>query len=140
MNWNKDKSFTLLGNPLSFLLVADDVLGGFFAINNGAFEKDNIGKVFYFAPDNVKWQSLDLSYSEFIQFCFSGDLNKFYDGFKWKNYEKDLSDIDGNSAFTFFPYLCTKEGSDINKVSKKIVPVNEVWISQMDLQKMFSGK
>lgn len=140
MDWNKGKSYLKLGSSLSYLLVADDVLGGFFAINNGEFGKENIGKIFYFAPDNLQWQSLGLTYSEFIQFCFCGDINKFYNGYKWKNWEKEIVNIDGNSAYTFFPYLCTKEGSDINKVSKKIVPINEVWISEMDLRKIFLGK
>lgn len=140
MDWNKGKSYSILGSSLSYLLVADDVLGGFFAINNGEFGKENTGKIFYFAPDNLQWQSLGLTYSEFIQFCFCGDLNKFYEGYKWKNWEKEIMNVSGNSAFTFYPYLCTKEGSDINKVSKKIVPINEVCNSEMDLQKMFLGK
>lgn len=140
MDWNKEKSYSKLGSTLSYLLIADDVLGGFFAINNRKFGKENIGKVFYFAPDNLKWESLGLSYSEFIQFCFSGDIKTFYNGFKWKNWEKDIVNIEGNFAYTFFPYLCTKEGSDINKVSKMLVPINEVWISQLDLQKMHLEK
>ena len=140
MDWNKGKSYSKLGSSLSYLLVADDILGGFFAINNGEFGKENIGKIFYFAPDNLKWQSLGMTYSEFIQFCFSGDINKFYDGFRWKNWEKEIENIDGNAAYTFYPYLCTKEGNDINKVSKKIVPINEVWTTEMDLQKLFLGK
>ena len=35
----------------SYLLVADDVLGGFFAINGGAFD-GKAGNIFYYAPDS----------------------------------------------------------------------------------------
>ncbi len=35
----------------SYLLVADDVSGGFFAINGGAFD-GKAGNIFYYAPDS----------------------------------------------------------------------------------------
>ena len=47
MDWNKGKSFAKIGEPPSFLLIADDVIGGFFAINSGAFGEKDLGKVFY---------------------------------------------------------------------------------------------
>mgnify|MGYP000969392700 FL=1 len=34
-----------------YLLVADDVLGGFFEINGGAFD-GKAGNIFYYAPDS----------------------------------------------------------------------------------------
>jgi hypothetical protein len=43
MGWNKDKQQGLL-------LVADDVIGGFFAINGGAFGQTSLGKMYYLAP------------------------------------------------------------------------------------------
>src|SRR5918993_653942 len=39
-DWNKGKSFKEFGEQASFLLVADDAAGGFFAINAGAFGDD----------------------------------------------------------------------------------------------------
>lgn len=36
----------------AFYLVGDDAAGGFFAINGGAFG-DNVGSVYYWAPDNL---------------------------------------------------------------------------------------
>ncbi|WP_218779891.1 DUF2625 family protein, partial [Hymenobacter crusticola] len=43
MGWNQ-------GKPAGLLLVADDVLGGFYALNGGAFGSESLGKIFYFAP------------------------------------------------------------------------------------------
>lgn len=69
--WNKEKTFTNYGEQPGFLLVADDVIGGFFAINGGALGNDP-GMIYYLAPDDLKWESLHISYTDFINFCFVG--------------------------------------------------------------------
>ena len=74
--WNKGKSFKKYGDRPGFLLVADDAMGGFFALNGGQLGKD-AGKVYYLSPDNLEWEPLELTYTEFLQFCFHGDLAKF---------------------------------------------------------------
>lgn len=53
------------GRSNGFYLVADDAVGGFFAINGGRFGTDH-GKVYYWSPDSVEWESLGLGYSEFL--------------------------------------------------------------------------
>lgn len=75
--WNKGKSFKEFGEQPKFLLVADDVVGGFFAVNGGALGSE-LGKIYYLAPDDLKWESLHIGYTEFINFCFVGDMNQFY--------------------------------------------------------------
>jgi len=127
MDWNKGKSFDIVGEQPSFLLIADDVLGGFFAVNAGGLDKAGIGKVFYFAPDNLKWEQTEMGYSDFLNFCFSGDINKFYEGFKWTNWKKDIETLDGNLGISIYPFLWTKEGKDINSDSRKPVPIQELW-------------
>ncbi len=84
MAWNKGKSFRQDGEQPSFLLIADDVLGGFFALNAGGISEKDLGKVFYLSPDNLQWESTQLGYSDFLQFCFSADLEGFYEGLRWK--------------------------------------------------------
>lgn len=49
--FNLGKNFSEAGQMPSYLLAADDVLGGFFAINGGAF-RGKAGNVFYYAPDS----------------------------------------------------------------------------------------
>jgi hypothetical protein len=127
MDWNKGKSYNKLGERLPFLLIADDVLGGFYAINAGGFDKKNIGKVFYFAPERLKWESMDMTYSQFIIFCLQGDLDGYYKGFRWTDWKKDVPNLDGNKGIHCFPFLWSKEGSDINTVSRKAVPIQELW-------------
>src|SRR5262245_17489748 len=60
--WNRTVGNDLSTVPLPFLLVADDVIGGFFALDGGAF--GNPGKVFYFAPDTLEWEDTGNTYSD----------------------------------------------------------------------------
>lgn len=134
-DWNKGKSFDKFGEQPSFLLVADDVLGGFFAINGGGIERNQIGTIFYFAPDNLKWESTGLDYSNFILFCFSGALNKFYEGLRWNTWEEDVKNLPGDKGISCTPFLYARETEDINKVSRKTVPIQELWDIYFGLKK-----
>ncbi|MGC4088919.1 MAG: DUF2625 family protein [Polyangiaceae bacterium] len=98
-DWNSALVATAPGSPPPFLLVADDVIGGFFAIDGGSLTQAP-GKVHYFAPDSLDWQDLDVSYSDFIVFALSGDLEKFYDGFRWPGWRDEVAAMAGDSAFS----------------------------------------
>jgi hypothetical protein len=134
MDWNLNKTYQNNEKP-KYLLIADDIFGGFFAINGGALSHENLGKIFYLSPDTLKWENLDLTYSEFLIFCFSKKINEFYQDFKWKTFEKDVINFDNDKAFSFYPYLFTEEGKDIEKISKKTIPIEEIWLLYNDLQK-----
>lgn len=134
MDWNLNKSYKDNDKP-KFLLIADDIFGGFFAINGGSFSIESLGKVFYLSPDTLKWENLDITYSDFLVFAFSKQINEFYADFKWKTFDNDSLNFDNDEAFSFYPYLYTKEGKDIEKVSKKSVPIQELWELNIDLQK-----
>ena len=133
-DWNKGKSFKEFGEAPAFLLVADDAAGGFFAVNGGGLGSD-AGKVYYLSPDNLEWEPLELSYTEFLNFCFNGDLGDFYKELRWTDWKADVAKLDGNKAFNFFPFLWTKEGKDINKVSKKPISVEEQFSFTLDMRK-----
>ncbi|MDP5201694.1 DUF2625 domain-containing protein [Flavobacterium sp. DG2-3] len=132
--WNKGKSFKEYGEAPSFFLIADDALGGFYILNGGALGED-LGKVYYFAPDNLEYEKLDITYSEFLEFCFNNDLDKYYSGSRWENWKKDLAALQGDQVFNFYPFLWTEEGSDINKVQRKMIPVEEQYSLNLDLRK-----
>src|SRR5688500_18884145 len=65
------------GRSDGFSLVADDAVGGFFAINGGALG-DDVKSLYYFAPDSLDWEPMEGGYSEFIVWAFSGKLDRFY--------------------------------------------------------------
>lgn len=135
--WNKGKTFKEFGEKPQFLLVADDVIGGFFAINGGALGPE-LGKVYYLAPDDLKWESLHIGYTEFIDFCLVGNMDQFYDKLRWKNWRAEMSGITGNKGFSIYPFTWTVEGKDIEKDSRKIVPIEEIYILETDALKLLS--
>ena len=133
-DWNKGKSFKEFGEKPSFLLIADDAIGGFYLLNGGGLGKD-LGKVYYFSPDNLEYEPLDISYSEFLGFCFNNDLDKFYDGNRWDGWRKDVSKLKGDQVYNFYPFLWTTEGSDINKNTRNVIPIEEQYSLNLELRK-----
>ncbi len=133
-DWNKGKAFKDFGEAPSFLLIADDAVGGFFILNGGGLGKD-MGKVYYLSPNDLEYEPLDITYTEFLDFCFKGDLNKFYKGLRWIKWRSEVAKLSGDKAFTFFPFLWTKEGKDINKCTRRAVPVEEQYNFSVEMRK-----
>lgn len=133
-DWNKGKSFKEFGETPSFLLIADDAIGGFYLLNGGGLGNDP-GKVYYFAPYSLEYEPLDLTYSQFLQFCFNGDLDDFYEGYRWTNWKTEVADLSGDKVYNFVPYLWTKQGKDINKNSRMAIPVEEQYDLNLDFRK-----
>jgi hypothetical protein len=133
-DWNKGKSFREFGEPPSFLLIADDAIGGFYLLNGGGLGKD-LGKVYYFSPDNLEYEPLDITYTEFLLFCFNSDLDKFYKGNRWRKWRSEVSKLNGDKVFNFYPFLWTKEGKDINKNSRKAIPIEEQYSLNLAMRK-----
>jgi hypothetical protein len=74
------------------------------SINGGVFGGD-AGKIYYLSTDNLERKSLDLTYTEFVNFCFNGDLANFYKDLRWNNWKDEVAKLDGNMAFNFFPSI-----------------------------------
>ncbi|MGI9525676.1 MAG: DUF2625 domain-containing protein [Weeksellaceae bacterium] len=136
--WNKGKTFENYGEQPSHLLIADDIIGGYFAINAGGIGTE-IGKIYYLPQDTLEWECLDIGYSDFLYWTLTGDLDKFYEPFRWENWERDIQQGNGNQVFSFVPFLWTKEGKDIEKVNKKLVPIEENYSLTFDLKKQLNG-
>jgi hypothetical protein len=129
--WNRGRSTNEEGQSLGFLLVADDVVGGFYALNGGAFGPDT-GHVFYFAPDTLRWESLNgMGYSQFLVWAFSSRLARFYEAMRWQGWESEVSTLNGGQAFSIYPFLWTREGKDIAKCSRRPCPIEEIFLSNV---------
>lgn len=133
-DWNKGKAFSEFGDRPEFFLIADDAVGGFFAINYGSFGND-IENIYYLSPDHLEWESLEMNYEDFIWFCLTGNLNKFYTGIRWTSWKKDIRALKGDEVFHVMPPMWTKEGKDIEKSFRKPVPVEEQFIYNQTLRK-----
>lgn len=115
------------------LVIADDVVGGLFAINAGALG-DAVGHVFYFAPDGLAWEDTELGHSDWLGWAFEGDLDGFYETMRWPGWEKDVAALAPDRAFNFHPPLWTEEGKDAASRDRRDVPVKELF----DLQQAFA--
>jgi hypothetical protein len=57
---------------------------------------------------------------------------------RWKDWKAEVAKLDGNMAYNFFHYLWTKEGSNIDKVSRKAIQVEELFNFTLDLRKQLA--
>ena len=108
-----------------YLLVADDAVGGFFAINGGALG-DDPGMIYYLPPDHLDWEPLEIGYSAFFEWSLSENLADFYLDLRWSTWQEDLKGLDPEKCFSFYPFLWTEEGS-LETSQRKPIPVQEAW-------------
>ncbi|WP_434749964.1 DUF2625 family protein [Paenibacillus amylolyticus] len=111
------------------MVVAYDVAGGFFALDTGKF--GGTGQIHYFAPDALEWESTELSYSEFMTWVAEGDLQLFYETFRWKGWQEDMAQLETGHVFAYYPPLWTKEGGGKSS-SKTPVHITEAWKTALE--------
>ena len=105
-------------------LVASDVVGGLFAINLNKFNEGN-NLIWYFAPDTLDWECLDMQYNEFLAWSMQGNIDEFYSTMRWNNWQEDVKNIGINYALLIYPFLWARE-CNIEKASKKMVSIDEI--------------
>ena len=129
-DWNECRS-------QGFYLVSDDAVGGFFAINGGAFgeQKD----VFYWAPDNLEWEPLGFGFTTFFQWALTSSLADFYQDLRWPTWLEDVAKLSGDRCFNFYPFLWTNEGS-VAGSDRRPVPVAEAFDLKVDIVRQLSGQ
>lgn len=133
VSWNKGKTFDEYGEIPPYLLIADDAIGGYYAINGGFLGKD-LGQIYYNLADSLTWEPMDMGYSQFLLFCFETNMDEFYEGMRWKSWREDVSQLHPDYAYSIFPYLWKKEGEDIEKSYRKVIPANELYEVTMSIK------
>lgn len=113
-------------------LIADDVVGGFFALNGGAFDAQP-GHVQYFAPDTLNWEDMKMTYSQFLIWACSDRLARFYESFRWQGWREEVGVISGDKGFSVYPFLWA-EGPPIAERSRRAVPIEELWGLQREIK------
>ncbi|UVM52717.1 MULTISPECIES: DUF2625 domain-containing protein [unclassified Pseudomonas] len=119
------------GRADAYLLVADDAAGGFFSINGGGLG-DDVGAMYYWAPDTLRWEQLDIGYTDFLGWALSDRLAIFYDGLRWDGWRSDLQALKADQCFSFFPFLWTQEGS-IEESRRTMIDVGEQFEMNVEL-------
>ena len=66
------------------------------------------------------------NFSEFVYWTFTGDINKFYEDFKWTGWQDEVKYVLGDEGISIYPFLWA-EGDAIEKRSRRIVPIEEIW-------------
>lgn len=128
--WNENRSN-------GFYLIADDAVGGFFAINGGKLG-DDLGNVYYWAPDDLDWEPLEIGYSDLFYQAVSGGLDDFYTDLRWTSWQPDTRQLARDRCFFFYPFLWTNEGS-IEKSARNEVPISEAFALKNDLYQQLEG-
>ena len=135
--WNDLAAARPAGRLPGAILVADDAVGGFFAVNGGGIPGAP-GHVFYFSPTALRWEDIAPSYSDWLLGIMSGDLAKFYEGMRWPGWEKDAAALPGDQAFSIYPFLFAA-GPEVGKRSRRPVPIEELWhLHVQDLPKQLA--
>ena len=115
------------------LIVAYDVWGGIFAIGNGDFGED-IRSMWYYAPDSLQWECLEINYAEFIAWACSKSIMEFYKSFLCDSIDVLIKEAQKEEAILVYPFLWSKE-CDIETANKKIVPIEEVVALNVEYEK-----
>jgi hypothetical protein len=124
-SWNLSRSYEE-GDKVGFLMVADDVLGGIYAVNKGEFGED-LDNLYYFAPDTLEWEPLEITYDEFLSFCFTGDMETFYNMFRWEGWQNDVANISGDEAFVFDSPLWDGAEEEMDSRKRQVLPMDAMY-------------
>jgi hypothetical protein len=125
-DWNKGKSSIKFNDQSTYLLIGDDIIGGIYAMKTASADNAEVGRIYYFGPNSLRWEATGLSYAGFINFCFSGDLENFYSDFRWSGWNEEIKKLNGNEVISCYPLLWTKEGKEL-KANRKIISVQKLW-------------
>ena len=110
--------------PGNKLVIATDIWGGIFAVSNGDFA-GNTADIWYYAPEKLQWECLDIDYPFFIDWVFTEDFNIFHESFLWSNMDDTLKTLTPDEAVLVYPFLWAKE-CNIETATKQAVPFEEL--------------
>ncbi|NQX44010.1 DUF2625 family protein [Paenibacillus tritici] len=123
-SWNGLSAEEDIPSMPGMLIVAYDAAGGFFGLDTGRFGQS--GHIYYYAPDALKWEATGLTYSGFIGWLAEGDLDLFYQTFRWEGWEERVKELEPGQVMGYYPPLWTEEGSG-SQSSKAPVSILEAW-------------
>lgn len=122
------------GEPPGAVAVGIDVVGGLFAINGGAISAQGAGEVFYFAPDSLRWESLNCGHTDWVRSMLEpARVNGFYEDLRWTGWEAECAALPANSGFSFYLLLCTRESRPIERTNRRPIPLTELLTFGIDI-------
>lgn len=115
------------------MIVAYDVIGGFYAINGGGLAGPRLN-AFYFAPGSLRWEDLGRGYSDLLHFLFDGDLSGFYADARWPGWQEEVASLSGDRGISIWPPPSAM-GPSFGERSRAQVPIRELWGVQQEIAK-----
>ncbi len=111
------------------IIIGEDVIGGIFAL------KDNV--VYYFAPDALEWECLNIYYANFIHWLINDiqNVNLFYKDYRWNNWKEESKSLCLNQGFSLYPLLLSK--CNIEDRDRKIINIDEIIMRNFELKNKF---
>jgi hypothetical protein len=113
------------------MFVADDVIGGMFAVDVGALGGPR-GNVSYFAPATLAWQDTGFGYTDWLHWLFTGDLETFYEGSRWDGWRSEVASLVGTHAYSIQPPPWIA-GPVIGERDRRAIPMRELRDLQLKL-------
>lgn len=114
------------------VLIADDVLGGFFAW----FREPRT--VHYLAPDTLEWEDSQLGYADWLAWALTERLRQFYEDLRWEGWSQEIATLRGESGLLIYPPLFS-EASPVAERKRSPVPMEELWRLGLDFQRQLKG-
>jgi len=111
-----------------WILVGDDVVGGFFALHPPE------GEVRYLAPDSLEWEAMGIKYSAWFRWCLTDALGKFYQDYRGSDWKERLQTLEPHQGFCIYPFPWAKGGPYPARTWKP-VPMSELYELTLDFQK-----
>lgn len=105
--------------------VAQDVLGGQFAVDGGGLGLAP-GVVCYFGPDTLEWQELGIGHGEFVFAAVAGELAEMFTDPRWPGWEREASSLSPDQGISLLPPPFSLEGQNIEDVRRRPVPLEEL--------------
>ena len=105
-------------------------------IFGGAFLMDTVKRMFYFAPDTLDIEEMNLNYDDFICWTEQGDVNGFYESFLWEGWEEMARLADESQGISIYPPLWAEE-YNAKTASRRVVPLKELLGINIEYRKKF---
>ena len=117
---------------------AVDVIGGVFAADWGAIGAGN-GEVHYWPFDTGNWEPCGFGHFDFLQWALtlSDQVDGFYRQWRWEGWESVVDGLPPDIGIGLSPPPWSREGQDIDNVSRRAIPMVEICREMQTLHALF---
>lgn len=125
-SWNRPRTWPDPARRPPYLLVAEDVIGGLFAIDWGG-----LGCAFntlaYFSPDTLRWGALEMGYTDWLHWLVRGDLAGFYGDYRWTGWRAEVAGLRADEGLMITPPPFLKDEKPWPERRRDRVPMAELY-------------